>query len=354
MTFLLLACRVAGPPVLGTESMGTLEQSELIQGRDGGLSGRVWDRSVWLYGDTVLNVEDELGQTWHHNSVSWTLDDDADDFVTGFEEPLDGAGAPSHFLAPTETELAFNLDHYGDDCAVEPCGARYAVWPGAPVWDDEHQRALVLYGLIYAEPGDMNFEGVGTSVAVWSDPDAEPERPEVGVVDGHPDLMWDATGPAFGPGALIHEGHFYAFSCESRWLAHRCVLGRAPLGAVTEAGAWEVRAGDGWTSALDEGEVLFEGAPIMSASWSEHHGAWLLVYSHPFSDEVVARTAPEPWGPWSREEVLFRVEGEAPYDAVHHAEYERDGGRVQVVTWSRPTDEGWFGAELGVERVIFE
>ena len=55
--------------------------------------------------------------------------------------------------------------------------ARWALWPGAPVFDTAGNRALIPYGLIYAEPGSFNFHGVGSSLAVWDDFTALPTRP---------------------------------------------------------------------------------------------------------------------------------------------------------------------------------
>ena len=342
----LSACASAGPEATDSEEIGVLEQSDLIQGRDGGTSARLWGRSWWIYGDTVLNVEDEDGSNWHHNSVSWTEDTDASDGITGFTEPLDGAGAPAHFIAPTAEEHDFNMAHHVNDCQAEPCGARWAVWPGAPVWDAQNERGLIPYGLIYAEPGDFNFEHRGQSVAIWSDPDAPPERT--------PELLWGEDERGWGVAAYADAEHLYLFACDKRVIEHQCRLARAPLAEVQARGAWEYRDRSGWSADPDDAVVLFEGAPIMSMSWSAHHDALLLIYSEPFSDEIVARTAPEPWGPWSRAAVIHRADGEEPYDVVHHSEFEEDGGRVQYLTWSRPTDEGWFGTEFPIARVTFE
>ena len=54
---LLLGCRPAGPHVASAEEVDVVEQNDTIQGRDGGGSGQAWDRHVWVYGDTVLDVE---------------------------------------------------------------------------------------------------------------------------------------------------------------------------------------------------------------------------------------------------------------------------------------------------------
>lgn len=352
------ACAAEGPPgpqVVGSEEVEILEQSDAIEGRDGGVSTRVWDRSVWTYGDTVLRVPDVDGRNWHHNSVSVTLDLDASDGITGFAEPLDGAGAPDYLLAPTPEEKAFNDAHWGEECAEEPCGARYAVWPGPPVWDAAGDRALVFYGLIYGEPGDFNFEGRGASIAIWDAPDAVARRPEVDPGAEHPTLVFAQDDPSIGTAAIIEGDHLYSLACDRDGLDHVCRLSRVRLGEELLRDAWRMWDGEAWTDDLHGGAVLFVGAPILSLGRNEALGGWLVVYSPPFDHEIVARTAPDLVGPWSEASVLHRApkSEDAPYDAVHHAEYEEDGGLVQYVTYSRHTS-GWFATEFPVIRVELE
>lgn len=351
---LLFACAPSGPTVSSSSEIGVIEQSEAIAGRDGGTSARLWDRSVWIYGDTVLSVEDALGHTWHHNSVSWSQDADAADGLTGFTEPVDAAGAPDYLIPPTAEELSFNLDHYGDDCDMTPCGARWAVWPGSPAWDAAGQRALVPYGLIYAEPGSFNFHSVGASVAIWTDPDGVPERPVLDPSAEHPDLIWQEGEPGFGVGAVIEGEHFYTFACDTDFLENPCLLARAPLSEVQDRSAWRYHGRDGWSADIDDARSLFKGAPIMSVHWSQWLGAYLAVYSEPFSADIVARTAPELTGPWSRATVLHTATGEEPYDAVQHAEFDEDDGRILYITWSRPLETGWLATEFPLLRVEWE
>jgi hypothetical protein len=350
----LFGCRAQGPEVTSAVEIGTLEQSDAIEGRDGGGSALAWDgRSIWVYGDTVLTVPDEQGRNWHHNSYSITEDLDASDGLTGFFEPLDPAGAPLHLIPPNPAEQAFNDAHYGDDCLEQPCGARYAVWPSEPFFDESRNRALVFYGLIYAEPGDFNFEGVGQSLAIWDDPDGRPVRPVIDPEAEHPDLLFGPDEPGWGTASVIVDDWLYTFACDGAdGPGHDCRLARVDIEAIHQRSEWRFWDGDGWSADMDQVDVLFEGAPIMSLSWNEFLQAWLVIYAEPFSSKILARTAPELWGEWSREGLIYETGDDEPYDALHHVEYEEDNGRVQYITYSRHTT-GWFGTEFPIIRVEF-
>ena len=351
---LLLACRPPGPVVVSAAEQGLVEARPAVQGRDGGTSALAWGRSIWTYGDTVLNVPDVDGTNWHHNSYAITDDLDASDGIGGFTEPLDAAGAPDYLIPPTEAEHTFNMAHLGEDCAEAPCGARWAVWPGEPVWDEARQRALVFYGLIYAEPGAFNFEGRGSSVAIWTDPEGRPQRPLIDAGAEHPDILWGEEDPGWGLGSFIEGDTLYSFSCSSGTWGVPCILGCVDLDHVLELEHWRYRSGQDWTTDRKKATMVVEAAPIFSLSYASALEAFLMIYSPSFDDAIVARTAPELWGPWSEETVLFVAKDQDPYDAVAHAELAEEEGRVQYITWSRSSGEGWFGTEFPVLRVELE
>jgi hypothetical protein len=345
--------------IVSAKEVLVLEQSSAIQGRDGGGSGLAWGRSVWSFGDTVLTLDDEQGTNWHHNSFSFTDDLDARDGVQGFTERSDSKGAPAYFIPPTVEEEAFNKAHRGDPCEEQPCGARWAAWPGPPVFDEARDRALIVYGLIYAEPGDFNFHGVGQAIAVWSGFDSIPERPAIEPTQEHPTMLFLENEPGYGQGPVIKDDALYSFACTSRdAFSPPCSLARAPLDRVLERAAWEYWDGDAWSTDINAAEALFDGAPIITVAWNAHLERYTVVYSAPLSNDVLIRTSPELTGPWSDPETLFvadrKTEEGWVYDASLHSEYEEDGGRVLYISHSRPTGEGWFGAEFALVRVELE
>ncbi len=341
--------------VAAAREIGLVPQSALIQGHDGGASFVAWGHAVWIYGDTPLNENDAQGFTWHSNSFATTDDFDPSDGLGGFGERLDGAGAPLPLVANTDEEAAFNAAHQGDPCATQPCGARWAIWPGAAAFDESAGRAYVFYGLIYAEPGDFNFHGVGQSIAVWSDFSSLPERPVVAPSSPHPTALFGEGEPGYGAAALLDGGFLYSFACEKATLTFPCTMARVPPAQALDRAAWRYWDGGAWSADLAAARALFDGAPSMRVFFDQHLARWIAVYSAPLSDDVVARTAPALTGPWSDDARLFTADrkgmGGWTYDAEAHPELSPDGGRTLYVSHTRPNGQGWFGSETALWRV---
>lgn len=335
----LAGCRQADLVVVEAEPLGTVPRSAWIQGRDGGGSSSAFGQSIWVYGDTVLNDVASDGTNWHTNS--WDIRDRAT-WMTDVETPVDALGAPRYFVELSADELAWNELHAAEDCPEAPCSVRWALWPSNPLYDEARGRAWILYGLY----NDELPSGIG--IASWAGLDQPVVRHTIG--EGDSWLLFPAPELEWANAPLVHDDWLYAFGCQLRGLARPCMLARAPLEDPSDRSAWRFFDGDVWVADASEADELFDGAPIMEVSWNDALERWLLVYSKPFDHDVVARTAEHLVGPWSREEVLFRAPGDAPYDAVHHADLEEQDGLVQYVTYSQHTS-GWFGSEHQLWRV---
>lgn len=337
LTVVLGACASApGLVVVSAQDDGLLDRPEAIQGRDGGPSALAWGRSVWTYGDTVLWEPDARGETWHTNSYELR---DPVDWRSTWEVPEDDAGAPAYLVPRTAEEQAWDDLHAAPDCADEPCGSRFALWPSEPLVDPANDRAWILFGRY----NDAHPSGIG--VASWDGPDAPVVRHDA---DG---LLFPEGHREWANAPLVHDGHLYTFGCQPQGLARPCALARVPLADVSERAAWTFWDGSAWSAEEGDALDLFAGEPIMEVSYVEAAEVWLLVTSPPFSHDVLYRTAPALTGPWSEASVLFTAPGEAPYDAQQHAELAEEGGLVQWITWSQPTGETWFSAEHHVWRV---
>lgn len=341
--------------VRSTSEVFVLEQSTTIAGRDGGGSGVLWGRSVWAFGDTVLTEPDAAGTNWHHNSFSSTSDFNASDGIDGLTEPVDQAGAPLYLIPPTEDEETFNVAHRGDNCAEPPCNARFGAWPGQPVFDEKNQRGIIPYGLIYAEPGDFNFRGVGYGFALWNDFGSAPERPVVAEGTKHPTLLFGENEPNYGVAPAIRDEQLYSFACYGDGFSKPCTLARVPLDRIQERSAWTYWDGDGFVAEQSAAEALFDGSDIMTVHFNDHVGRWMAIYSDPGTNDAVVRTATDLSGPWSDEAKLLTGDRKTTegwiYDMAVHPEYSEESGRIMYVSFSRPKGTGWFDAEFAVVRV---
>ncbi len=342
----LAACRAPHQPaavrVVSAEEI-TVAQCQSIIGRDGGYSVRAWRNDYWLFGDSVLEEPDDSGSTWREQSLSRLAELSPARRVMRFEEPRDAQGHPRRLLPFTPEEAAYNAQHRGEECAVPPCGARWALWPGAALWDPVEQRVLVFYQLVHARPGPFNFEGLGSSLAVWSGEDVAAARPVLAAGATHPTLLFQGHDPAFGNAARIEDGVLYAFGCVREELAHRCQLGRVPLERALERRAWTFWDGRGFSGDLRDAKPVVEAAPIFFIGRVESLGQYLALYAAPMSNRVVVRTSRALTGPWSDEQPVFDVAllpSETLYDALAHEELSEDGGFTQYVTFSRRRSAG--------------
>ncbi|MGP8253371.1 MAG: DUF4185 domain-containing protein [Terracidiphilus sp.] len=335
-----------GPPgltVVQATDLGAIPTNPEILGRDGGYSALFDGNSVWLYGDTFLTKPNAQDFTLISDSWSYTTDLNAQGGITGFKEPTDQSGAPKMILPETAAEQAFNNAHNANNCRAQPCGARWALWPMSITVDPAANQALIFYQVVSALPGNFNFQGIGESAATWQSLNAVPVRPNLNppIVSGHPDLLFGVSDPSFGSASLIANGKLYVYGCgvANNGFDKGCRLAKVDPAQAQNRSAWSFYTGSGNWSPQDSNAVpVFEGDSILSVDWNSYLGLYVAVYSAPFSQNVMIRTAKAPEGPWSRETVAFVAMQPASgnvYDAHAHAEYDLNGGQTIFVSYSR-------------------
>jgi hypothetical protein len=317
--------------VVSVQQLGPMEKPATINGRDGGTSGRFAGRSVWVYGDSVATAQGTYPSTWRNNTMSWTMDLDAFDGITGMVQPTDTLGAAREFFPRTTDEESFNAAHIdlGDGKCAMPCGARYAIWGSGPLEDPARNRALLLIGKVFAQPGDFNFSIIGGSVAVWQDFDTGPTRPTVDAGLADPTMLFDAVHEGEWEIPAIDGDYFYAYSCSGAPGDGQCRLARVGLDDVLHRAAWTFWNGSAWSANVGDAVGLFQGSPNLTVNWNAHLNRWLAVYLD--WGTIVARTAEHLEGPWSDKATLFQPSEDNPEQALEHAEYqEADGGVIYV------------------------
>ena len=331
--------------VASASDLGAIQTNPDIVGRDGAYSAIFQGNSVWLFGDTFLANRDASGRTLISDSWSFTTALTAQDGIGGFEERLDSAGAPTMILQETPAEQAYNQAHTGHPCQQQPCGARWALWPAAIVVDRVSNQALVFYMVVNARPGSFNFQGYGSSVAIWQDFQGLPQRPTFNppLDADHPDLMFGQSDPSFGSAAFIDNGRLYVYGCHTpnNTGDQGCRLAKVAPATVQDRTTWMFYTGNSnWSSQISDAVSIIPDGNIMSVAWNDYLQQYLAIYSPPFSQNVVLRTARNPEGPWSASVTAFvamqPVSGNV-YDAHAHPEYDANDGQTTYVTYSRST-----------------
>ena len=338
------------------QDLGAIPTNPDILGRDGALSTLFQGQSVWLYGDTFISKADAQSRTLLSDSWSFTKDLNAQSGISGFQERLDFTGARTMILPETAAEQAFNQAHNVNNCQAQPCGARWALWPGSIVVNPMDNSALIFYMVVSAQPGAFNFQGIGNSVATWQNIQQQPKRPTLNppIVADHPDLLFTQNEPGFGSASFISNGTLYAYGCDYN---SGCKLGKVPPSSAQDRGAWSFYAGNGnWSAQIADAISVFNDANILSVSWNAFLQRYLAVYSPPFSQNVVMRTSVNPEGPWSSEVLAFVARQPTSgnvYDARAHAEYDSNGGQTIYVSYSRSTPAP-FSSEVRLIAVGFK
>ena len=357
-----LTVRAENPPlpevrIETATDLGVVTPPRGILGRDGGYSVRYGDTSFWIYGDTLIRGRQGQEPGLISNSWSWTEDLCAADGIDGMAHALDDAKSPMPIFPLTDDEQAFNRAHQPARCTQEPCGTRWALWPGALVADPARGRLLAFYEKVLVGSKPFDFQIAGHAVAVWSDIRNPVHRPVFREGEKDSSLMFAAGEPGFGSGALTIDEMLFAFGCDREGMEKPCRLARVPLKTVLERKTWRFYSGpNAWTADIEKSTTVFSGNDILSVSYNGYLRRFLAVYARPMGRSVMVRTAPAPRGPWSAPAVAFEAKPPASetgwiYDALEHPEYAEEEGRRIFITYSRQTGPESFEQRLVAVRI---
>jgi hypothetical protein len=304
-------------------------------GRDGGFSGVLQGRSVWVFGDTFLPRTAEDGLRWRSSSWSWTTDFESNDGIGPFRHALGFDGMAVQLLPHTSAELDFNQAHEGhEDCqAQEECGSRQTPWPGAMVVDSSGQTGVIFYMNMETGPkGQWDFHRVSGSVATWSDPARPANRIEP--------PLFSSEEPSWGSAAVLVGDEIYVFAYEHQGSESPCLLARVPFQSATNRRHYRFWSGAGvWSEDWQDAVPVFDCAPGFSVHFNQFLGQYLALYMAGMSEMITMRTADYPEGPWSKPQTIGRgVSAHENWDyfLIAHPELSREGGRVEILSYTRP------------------
>lgn len=248
--------------------------------------------TLWLFSDTFIG-EVRAGHRDHtvmiHNSAAW-------------QHGTDPARARVEFFYSTAPD--------GKPAAlISPADGRGYFW----LFDGVMARGKLFLFLAQIEPttgkGAFGFHQIGT----WLGEVSNPLEPPTQWHAAQKQIPFERHGTnenySFGSAILKTNGFVYIFGTHERKGAGKMmILARAPETDLGNFTAWQFRTHDNWTTNIADMADLCSGmASEYSVSWLPAWQRYVLICTeNGLSEKIMARTAPEPWGPWSTATVVYR------------------------------------------------
>jgi hypothetical protein len=265
-------------------------------GADGAYSVALADAiTLWLFGDTwfgEIRNGKHVNATIINNTVAVQHGLRPPDVSVKFYAGKKSTGAPQAFIRPVDGRGWFWIFH------------------GALASDGLY---LFLLQIDRTDaPMSFGFEVIGS----WLGHIANFRDPPVRWKISQHKLPWAKFSAAgntfFGSWVLKKNEFFYIYGIDEVVVDHiprkYMVLARAPEAGLAHFDQWRFYTGGNWTADFNGAERLCANmANEYSVSFQPIVGKYAAVYSeNGISRNIVARLAPNPWGPWSEPDILYQ------------------------------------------------
>ena len=321
-------------------------------GQDGAYSIPLGDETLWFFGDTLIGQRRPRESLWFPGGKP--------------VGPRDMTGLPGIDRMINNTGL---LVPVGEGPSVlrrfrYVCNETRQLKNLLPLEGDEHpdrdriwcQHGVKVRDRLYLSfikvrmtdeptpPLPLGFEIVGSGLAVGSTRDWNFRR----VTRDGDSILWGADEPHFATAFMFDpaSGRVLLYGTVRRDGVQRCYLARVATDEMEDPRAYEYLNSPAprWGRAVEQAIPIFGGMPSeLSVSFNEHLGCYLAVHSLDLTGKLVARTAPNAWGPWSEPLTLWTVHVDSrdypvPYPALiyagkEHPEIAAEGGRKIYLTY---------------------
>jgi len=289
----------------------------------GGFSLPFGTEAYWIFSETVV----DSGGAYRFLSNAGAVSHRAPMDCSGELEPVvDAEGSLAQVIPFTEDEIERN--------ETRTDGRRFVIWPTSGFVHDG-VGWVFFRKVLLTNYFDLATIGVGVARI---DLGGIAERLAPGRYADEPSLTWLSPQDDWGTGAFLGmDGHAYVHGCFERsswdWV---CRLARVDPESAGDPDAYEYWDGSGWSDRVEQAVPVMTGATGLSIAWNGYLGKYLAVHTRFLANDVVARTAAEPWGPWSDPIDLFT--GEAPSefwirDLHQHRAYATDDGRSLLLSY---------------------
>lgn len=263
------------------------------------------DTILWLFGDTFIG---QIRNGRHENASI-----------------INNSIGIQYGKLPSSALIEF---YYGKTSDGEPAAFILPVEPQGWLWIYDGVRADAGIFLFFvqidrtADNSVFGFKVIGNWLGLVTNPEAPPLNWEIRQRKIPWSKFTDDGDTIFGSALLRAGGFFYIYGTtevlEEGIRRKYMILARVAESAISDFGRWQFFAKGRWISDLSQASLLCADiANEYSVSFQPALRKYVSVYSqNSMSKNIVARTAPEPYGPWSEPIVLYRCPEEDWHDNI--------------------------------------
>jgi hypothetical protein len=292
-----------------------VENQHHMVGQDGAFSIPLNGESLWFFGDTLIGTRKIDESPWYYFELPEKLQGRKAKGIVRKMITNCGLLLPKQSAGNGLQDYRYIRDRQGE--------LRFLV-PPLPGEDPEQTRTWCMHGIsihekIYLcfikiqmlENADFpqNFKVLGAGLAEGSNQDWIFKH----IFHQGSELLWKNTDPQFGS-AVIKDPHshwVYFYGVRNDQKGNQLVyLSRVQASDITRRDRYEFLTNDdpSWSPNVSEVQSIFDGPPNeMSVSYNSYLDSYLAVHSVGLGGEIVARNAPQPWGPWSEVVLISKV-----------------------------------------------
>lgn len=248
--------------------------------------------TLWLFNDTLIGKtrgDHRVSETMIHNSAAWQLGNNPSNAQVKFFYGLSPHKRPTPLVKPADGKGWF--------------------WPYSGVL----VQGKLFFFLDQIEHTDdksvFGFRQIGVWLAEVSNPFAPPTRWNLKQTKIPFARFHASENLFFGSALFVTNGFVYIFGTRAQADGRKTmILARAPETGLEDFATWRFRSINGWSkNAREAANLCSEMANEYSVSWSPALQRYVLIYTeNGLSEEILARTAIEPWGPWTSGTVVYR------------------------------------------------
>jgi hypothetical protein len=300
-------------PALNFEAKAAPEIDALFQRQDGwiGADGAYSvetspERKLWLFSDTWM------GQIRNGKRERAALINNSVGVQTG-----PGPSAPVEFITGTNAQGK-------PEAVIRPDDKRGWFWLNAGI--AANRRLYIFLAQIEktTEPGAFGFRQIGQQLGIVENPGDSPEKWRVRQVPLDCVMFGPERTIVFGAALCRVENTLYIYGVSERKNdGHRksMVVARVRQDAIEDQRAWEFLGAEGWQSDFRKCEPLVnELASEYSVLFVPALKKFVLVYTRGgLSPQILARTSPNPSGPWSPSTLLYECPDQTSKDVFCYA-----------------------------------